>query len=141
MANTTQDIENLAAQIGDNIYIDVAKWHLYLREAHLHSVVAEKVFPLLENNSLSENAVMSILREIKVTLGGGHLQVSLADLLPSKCQIDLIDLLEEAVMADEKGMLSVAYGNTVGLLVEAIKEQQSQIEQLKNEISLLKGNR
>ncbi|MFM6515410.1 MAG: DUF3181 family protein, partial [Microcystis panniformis] len=37
MANTTQDIENLAAQIGDNIYIDVAKWHLYLREAHLHS--------------------------------------------------------------------------------------------------------
>ncbi len=95
MANTTQDIENLAAQIGDNIYIDVAKWHLYLREAHLHSVVAEKVFPLLENNSLSENAVMSILREIKVTLGGGHLQVSLADLLPSKCQIDLIDLLEE----------------------------------------------
>ncbi|MFN6296947.1 MAG: DUF3181 family protein, partial [Microcystis sp.] len=31
MANTTQDIENLAAQIGDNIYIDVAKWHLYLR--------------------------------------------------------------------------------------------------------------
>jgi hypothetical protein len=95
MANTTQDIENLAAQIGENIYIDVAKWHLYLREAHLHSVVAEKVFPLLENNSLSENAVMSILREIKVTLGGGHLQVSLADLLPSKCQIDLIDLLEE----------------------------------------------
>jgi hypothetical protein len=50
-------------------------------------------------------------------------------------------VLEEAVMADEKGMLSVAYGNTVGLLVEAIKEQQSQIEQLKNEISLLKGNR
>ncbi len=70
MANTTQDIENLAAQIGDNIYIDVSKWHLYLREAHLHSVVAEKVFPLLENDSLSENAVMSILREIKVTLSG-----------------------------------------------------------------------
>jgi len=95
MANTTQDIENLAAQIGDNIYIDVAKWHLYLREAHLHTVVAEKVFPLLENDSLSENVVMSILREIQVTLGGGHLQVSLADLLPTKCQMDLIDLLEE----------------------------------------------
>jgi hypothetical protein len=38
---------------------------------------------------------MSLLREIKVTLGGGHLQVSLADLLPTKCQVDLIDLLEE----------------------------------------------
>ncbi len=95
MANTTRDIENLAAQIGENIYIDVAKWHLYLREAHLHTVLAEKVFPLIENDSLTESAVSDILREIKVTLGGGHLQVSLADLIPTKGQVDLIDLLEE----------------------------------------------
>jgi hypothetical protein len=95
MANKTQDLETLASQIGDNIYIDVAKWHLYLREAHLHTVIAEKVFPLIEENQLNESAVMDILREIKVSLGGGHLQVSLADLLPTKCQVNLMDLLED----------------------------------------------
>lgn len=95
MANTTREIETLAAQIGENIYIDVAKWHLYLREAHLHTVLAEKVFPLIDDDNLNEAAVTDILREIKVTLGGGHLQVSLADLLPTKCQVDLMDLLEE----------------------------------------------
>ena len=41
--NTSQAIESLAAEIGNNVYIDIAKWHLYLREAHLHTVVAERV--------------------------------------------------------------------------------------------------
>jgi hypothetical protein len=45
--NTTEAIEALAAEIGENIYIDVAKWHLYLREAHLHTTLAEQLYPLL----------------------------------------------------------------------------------------------
>ena len=52
MANT-QDIENLAAKIGETVYIDVAKWHLYLNDAKLHVVVAEKAYPLLEDDSLT----------------------------------------------------------------------------------------
>ncbi|MGL6338716.1 MAG: DUF3181 family protein, partial [Waterburya sp.] len=36
---TTQEIEALAAQIGENVYIDIAKWHLYLNDAHLHTLV------------------------------------------------------------------------------------------------------
>ena len=32
---------------------------------------------------------------------------------------------------DSNGTLSVAYGNIVGLLIEAIKDQQAQIEELK----------
>jgi len=47
-------------------------------------------------------------------------------------------VLPEAVLTNEDGYLSVAYGNTVGLLIEAIKEQQRQIEELKNQIVLLK---
>jgi hypothetical protein len=35
------------------------------------------------------------------------------------------------VFTDENGMKSVAYANTVALLIEAIKEQQTQIEELK----------
>lgn len=92
---STQDIEILAAQIGENIYIDIAKWHLYLNDAHLHTLVAEKVYPLLEDDSLSEDAVTAILQEIPVKLGGGKTELPLNDLLPMQCKVNLLDLLEE----------------------------------------------
>ena len=40
-------------------------------------------------------------------------------------------VLPEAVMEDEDGTLSVAYGNMVGLLIEAIKELKAEVDQLK----------
>lgn len=92
---TTPEIEALAAKIGESIYIDVAKWHLYLSDAHLHTVVAEKVYPILEDNALSEDAVTNILQNIPVKLGGGKTELPLAKLLPMQCQMTLIDLLEE----------------------------------------------
>ena len=45
---------------------------------------------------------------------------------------ELIKVLPEAIVEEpDSGMLSIAYGNVVGLLVEAIKEQQKQIDELK----------
>ena len=41
------------------------------------------------------------------------------------------EVLPEVVKKDGYGMRSVAYGNMVGVLIEAIKEQQAQIEELK----------
>lgn len=93
--NTSESIESLAAEIGENIYIDIAKWHLYLREAHLHTTLAEQIYPMLTSNSLDEARVMQILQNIPVKLGGGKREVSLADLLPMQCQVNLMDLLEE----------------------------------------------
>ncbi|NJP08402.1 MAG: DUF3181 family protein [Leptolyngbyaceae cyanobacterium RU_5_1] len=97
MASTSssQTIEALAAEIGENIYIDVAKWHLYLSDAHLHTVLAEQVYPLLSANKLGEDSVQTILQSISVKLGGGKREVPLADLLPMQCQVNLMDLLEE----------------------------------------------
>jgi hypothetical protein len=97
MANsgTQQAVESLAAEIGENIYIDVAKWHLYLRDAHLHSVLAERFYPMLASKALSEEEVQSVLQSIPVKLGGGKREVPLADLLPMQCQVNLLDLLEE----------------------------------------------
>ena len=92
---STQEIEALAAEIGENIYIDVAKWHLYLAEAHLHTTLAEKLYPLLEDNQLGEDAVIAILQGIPVKLGGGKKTLPLLDLLPMQCQVNLLDLLEE----------------------------------------------
>lgn len=92
--NTSQAIESLAAEIGNNVYMDIAKWHLYLREAHLHTVVAERVYHLLESNSLDESKVLQILEDIPVKIGGKR-DLPLADLIPTASQVNLMDILEE----------------------------------------------
>lgn len=97
MANTStsQAIESLAAEIGENVYIDVAKWHLFLSNAHLHTVLAERLYPMLTAGSVSEDEVLKVLQDLPVKLGGGKREVPLADLLPMQCQVNLMDILEE----------------------------------------------
>ena len=47
-------------------------------------------------------------------------------------------VLPEVVHNNDTGYKSVAYGNIVGVLIEAIKEQQEQINDLKSQIADLK---
>ncbi|KAF3885505.1 MULTISPECIES: DUF3181 family protein [Nostocales] len=95
-ANTTELLEALAAEIGDNVYIDIAKWHLYLSNAKLHTVVAEKVYPLITaKKTVEENDVIQILESIPVKIGGGRRELPLIDLLPLQCQVNLVDILEK----------------------------------------------
>jgi hypothetical protein len=93
--NSSQEVEALAAEIGRQVYIDVAKWHLYLSDAHLHTPLAEKFYPLLKAGSISEAQVQEVLTQIPVKLGGGRKELSLADLLPIQAQVTLLDVLEE----------------------------------------------
>lgn len=51
---------------------------------------------------------------------------------------EMEQVLPEVVHTDADGMKSVAYGNIVGTLIEAIKEQQEIIEDLKKEIDNIK---
>jgi hypothetical protein len=51
------------------------------------------------------------------------------------------EVIPEVVHTSEEGMKSVAYGNMVGVLIEAIKEQQKQIEELKAQINNLKEDK
>jgi hypothetical protein len=44
---------------------------------------------------------------------------------------EVLPILPEVVQQDTEGNYSVAYGNMVGVLIEAIKEQQKQIDELK----------
>lgn len=48
---------------------------------------------------------------------------------------DVEAVLPEAVNSSDDGMLAIAYPRLVGLLVEAIKEQQIQIDELKTQIN------
>lgn len=93
--NTAELIEKLAAEIGENIYLDIAKWHLYLSNAHLHTVVAEKLYPMLTDGRVEEAQVSQVLQEISVKIGGGRRELPLSDFLPMQCQVQLIDILEE----------------------------------------------
>jgi hypothetical protein len=95
-ANTTELLEALAAEIGDNVYIDIAKWHLYLSNAKLHTVVAEQLYSLITaNKPVEENEVIRVLESIPVKIGGGKRELPLIDLLPLQCQVNLVDILEK----------------------------------------------
>lgn len=93
--NTTEIIEAIASEIGEEVYMDIAKWHLFLSDAHLHTVLAEQFYPMLTSNSVDEDAVMQVLQKIPVKIGGGKREIPLIDLLPMQCQVSLIDILEK----------------------------------------------
>ncbi len=48
-------------------------------------------------------------------------------------------IVPEIVKTDANGMKSVEYGNMVALLIEAVKEQQKQIEDLKKQVAVLEN--
>ena len=50
---------------------------------------------------------------------------------------EVLNVLPEVVKEGPDGMLSVSYGNIVGVLIEAIKEQQKQIDELKSRLNNL----
>ncbi|MFS8794257.1 DUF3181 family protein [Synechococcus sp. R55.6] len=89
------EIEQLAAAIGKEVYIDVARWHLYLRDAHLHTLLAERLAPQVMAGKVDEDAVTEILQGIPVKVGGGRKELPLADLLPMQSLLNLLDVLEE----------------------------------------------
>lgn len=93
--NTTEVLEALAAEIGETVYMDIAKWHLYLGDAKLHTVVAEQLYPLMTSKTVNEDRVMEVLTSIPVKIGGGRRELSLIDLLPLQCQVSLVDILEK----------------------------------------------
>ena len=93
--SSAENIESLAAEIGENIYIDIAKWHLYLGVAKLHATLAEKLLHIVADADNSEANVIKVLQDIPIKLGGGRKTLPLSDLLPMQCQVNLIDLLEE----------------------------------------------
>jgi hypothetical protein len=52
---------------------------------------------------------------------------------------DVEKILPEVVYTDDKGYKAIGYANIVALLIEGIKEQQIQIDELKDKIKKLKG--
>jgi hypothetical protein len=92
--NTSERIEQLAAAIAEDVYIDIAKWHLYLNDAHLHRPLAEKFYPMILAGIRAAD-VSKVLNETKIAIGGGKITIALSDLIPNACQNRLLTILEE----------------------------------------------
>jgi ethanolamine utilization microcompartment shell protein EutS len=48
---------------------------------------------------------------------------------------EMLEVMPEVVSQDEQGMYSVAYGNLVGVLIEAVKDLEAKVEQLENKLN------
>lgn len=90
-----ETIEALAANIGEVVYIDVAKWHLYLNDAKLHTLVAQRLYPMVADDRIEESEISQVLQDIPIPLGGGRKQLPLMDLVPASCMGDLVRVLED----------------------------------------------
>ena len=90
----SETVEQLAGAIAQEIYLDIAKWRLYLGTAKLDQRIAEELAPLADRN-ISLAQVQAILQHIPIPIGGGKAQIPLADLVPDAVQTRLWQIAQE----------------------------------------------
>jgi hypothetical protein len=90
----SERIEQLAAAIAEDVYIDISKWHLYLNAAHLHIPLAETFYAMMPDR-ITADEVSSVLNSKMIAIGGGSREIPLSDLIPKSCQDRLLTILEE----------------------------------------------
>ncbi len=93
MSMTSENIEKLAAAIAEEVYIDIAKWHLYLGDAHLHTVLAEQFYPML-TAGVNASHVNQVLSSTMVKIGDGKRELPLSDFIPDRSKANLLNVLE-----------------------------------------------
>ncbi len=94
-SQATEIIERLAADLGERVYMDIARWHLYLKDAHLDKILAQRLYAQAQQGILREDQALAILREILVDIGGGRRQIPLLDLVPVQGQLAYMDVVED----------------------------------------------
>lgn len=82
---------------------------------------------LKENLNIIENPLEKVLK----VNGYTYNMIGHKERMTGVIAQELEQVLPEAVNETDKGIKSVAYGNVIGLLIEAIKEQNKEIEKLK----------
>eukprot|EP00882_Tetradesmus_deserticola_P002114 GHRQ01002264.1.p1 GENE.GHRQ01002264.1~~GHRQ01002264.1.p1 ORF type:complete len:169 (+),score=48.23 GHRQ01002264.1:191-697(+) len=95
--------EELAYQIGRDVYVDIAGWHLFLRDMSavpglkMSHALATKLGPEVagSRSGMRESDVAAVLKKIPVELGAGKTRVSLFEVMPSMCVSDLVKILED----------------------------------------------
>ena len=105
MATSSQSahtpFDQLAEAIGRDVYIDVAGWHLFLKDVKvtntqfsLAQAIASQLGAEIQANGYQQSAVDQLLKRVPVGLGGGKTTVALVEVLPSRCVSDVHDICE-----------------------------------------------
>jgi hypothetical protein len=95
MGQLNEQIEALAEQLGDRFYLDIGKWHLYLKDAKLQGILAERLYVLIEEKRVNLQAIEAVLQDVRVTVGGGRNQIALLHFLPVGTEKSMLDVLQE----------------------------------------------
>ena len=98
--------DELADKIGRECYIDVAGWHLYLKDVKLPDTqitlaqaIAQQRGSQIQGQGFNASAVNQLIGRVPVKLGQGKSTLSLADVMPSRCLSDLEDICENYARA------------------------------------------
>lgn len=94
--------EELIDAIGKDCYIDIAGWHLFLKDikvegqTSLATVLGTKLGEdMMSRGSCDGRDIEDALKKVPIKLGQGKMTVALKDVMPSFCVSDLMDLCEE----------------------------------------------
>jgi len=122
--------------VGGNVGIGITnpseKLHVSGNILATGTVNASSDISLKDNITPIPNAIDKVLQIRGVTFNRNDIEDN-----PRQAGIiaqEVEKVLPEVVSEDKDGIKSVAYGNMVGLLIEAIKEQQEQINMLKEKL-------
>lgn len=93
-------VSELAENFGQDVYVDINGWHLFLRDMKFHvplaRIVSEQV--AADNNRFEEDNIIDILKKCPVKVGGGRKEIPLYDMMPNRCVQDFLKITEEYVM-------------------------------------------
>jgi hypothetical protein len=94
-------------------------------------VIAYSDIRVKENIKTIDNAV----NKVKALRGVEYNKIDSTEKSIGVIAQEIEEVIPEVVREDDQGMKSVAYGNITAVLIEAIKEQQNQIDELKNQLN------
>ncbi|MCP9791739.1 DUF3181 family protein [Vulcanococcus limneticus] len=93
MTLSSQEIQELARELADRLYIQISGWHLYLGDAGLAEPLAIECAARLELGA--GVCARQALEAVQVPIGGGTTKLPLARLVPAGQLQDLEELLAE----------------------------------------------
>lgn len=90
--------KDLAHKIGNDVYIDVNGWHLFLKDVSsgpdlkMHQALAQQIGVQASSGKLD---LKELLEKVPVKIGDGKTKVSLYDAIPSAIYGDLERIVED----------------------------------------------
>ena len=92
MTLSAADLRELELALGERLYLQLAGWHLYLKDAGLAQTLAIECAARLDQGA--EIAARQALEAVQVPIGGGATRLPMARFVPSGQLRDLEEVLE-----------------------------------------------